>query len=139
MFSETLKKSKQKFSCKYWGFGIRKFGFSMTWARYKAWKKNWGKKYGGSFGLGSKSLGTHTEIWSWFGLPIPKPGFSRTLPLGAPLEYVASHVLILFWSLLCCHGTQSWIVIFFLVDKSAHDIIDWNEIENTFHFVYKVY
>ena len=28
-----IKKSKQKFSCKYWGFGIRKFGCSMTWAR----------------------------------------------------------------------------------------------------------
>ena len=35
MFSESLKKSKQKFRCKYWGFGIRKFGCLMTWARYK--------------------------------------------------------------------------------------------------------
>ena len=26
MFSESLKESKHKFSCKYWGFGIRKFG-----------------------------------------------------------------------------------------------------------------
>ena len=34
VFSESLKKSKQKFSCKYWGFCIRKFGCSMTWARY---------------------------------------------------------------------------------------------------------
>ena len=33
MFSESLKKSKQKFRCKYWGFGIRKFGCSMTRAR----------------------------------------------------------------------------------------------------------
>ena len=34
MFSKSLKKSKQKFHWKYWGFGIRKFGCSMTWARY---------------------------------------------------------------------------------------------------------
>ena len=34
VFSESLKKSKQKFCCKYWGFRIQKFGCSMTWARY---------------------------------------------------------------------------------------------------------
>ena len=34
-----------------------------------------------SFGLGKKSYGTETdtETWSWFRLPIPKPGFGRTL------------------------------------------------------------
>ena len=44
-------------------------------------RKIWGKEYGGSFGLGSKSLGsdTDTETWSWFRLPIPKPGFGCTL------------------------------------------------------------
>ena len=44
-------------------------------------KKVWEKDYGGSFGLGRKSLGTNTdtETWSWFWLPIPKPGFGHTL------------------------------------------------------------
>ena len=44
-------------------------------------EKKWVKEYGGSFGLGSKSLGsdTDTETWSWFWLPIPKPGFGLTL------------------------------------------------------------
>ena len=34
-----------------------------------------------SLGLGKKSCGTETvtETWSWFRLPIPKPGFGRTL------------------------------------------------------------
>ena len=34
-----------------------------------------------SLGLGKKSYGTETdtETWSWFRLPIPKPGFGRTL------------------------------------------------------------
>ena len=34
-----------------------------------------------SLGLGKKSSGpeTDTETWSWFRLPIPKPGFGRTL------------------------------------------------------------
>ena len=32
-----------------------------------------------SLGLGKKSFGTETETWSWFRLPIPKPGFGRTL------------------------------------------------------------
>ena len=44
-------------------------------------KKILGKEYGGSFGLGRKSLGTDTETWSQFRLPIPKPGFGRTLLL----------------------------------------------------------
>ena len=34
MFSESLKQSKHKFSCKYSRFGIRKIGCSMTWARH---------------------------------------------------------------------------------------------------------
>ena len=36
-----------------------------------------------SLGLGKKSYGTETdtETWSWFRLPIPKPGFGRTLQL----------------------------------------------------------
>ena len=36
---------------------------------------------GESLGLGKKSSGpeTDTETWSWFRLPIPKPGFGRTL------------------------------------------------------------
>ena len=36
---------------------------------------------GESLGLGKKSSGpeTYTETWSWFRLPIPKPGFGRTL------------------------------------------------------------
>ena len=44
-------------------------------------KKILGKEYGGSFGLGRKSLGTDTdtETRSQFRLPIPKPGFGRTL------------------------------------------------------------
>ena len=48
-------------------------------------KKIWGKEYGGSFGLGRKSLSTDTdtETWSQFRLPIPKPGFGRTLVAGA--------------------------------------------------------
>jgi hypothetical protein len=35
-----------------------------------------------SLGLGKKSYGTETdtETRSWFRLPIPKPGFGRTLP-----------------------------------------------------------
>ena len=34
-----------------------------------------------SLGLGKKSSGAEadTETWSWFRLPIPKPGFGRTL------------------------------------------------------------
>ena len=34
-----------------------------------------------SFGLGKKSYGTETDTktWSWFRLPILKPGFGRTL------------------------------------------------------------
>ena len=34
-----------------------------------------------SFDIGKKSYGTETdtETWSWFQLPIPKPGFGRTL------------------------------------------------------------
>ena len=38
-------------------------------------------KMGESLGLGKKSSGpeTDTETWSWFRLPIPKPGFGRTL------------------------------------------------------------
>ena len=35
MFSESLKKSKQKFRCKYSWFEIRKIGCSMMWVRYK--------------------------------------------------------------------------------------------------------
>ena len=36
---------------------------------------------GESLGLGKKSSGpeTDTETWSWFRLPIPKPGFGCTL------------------------------------------------------------
>ena len=47
---------------------------------------NWTKflvdfNMGESLGLGKKSSGpeTDTETWSWFRLPIPKPGFGRTL------------------------------------------------------------
>ena len=38
-------------------------------------------KMGESLGLGKKSSGpeTDTETWSWFRLPIPKPGFGCTL------------------------------------------------------------
>ena len=32
-----------------------------------------------SLGLGKKSYGTDTETQSWFRLPLPKPGFGRTL------------------------------------------------------------
>ena len=32
-----------------------------------------------SLGLGKKSYSTDTETRSWFRLPIPKPGFGRTL------------------------------------------------------------
>ena len=48
-------------------------------------RKILGKEYGGSFVLGSKSLGsdTNTETQSWFRLPIPKPGFGRTLRPGS--------------------------------------------------------
>ena len=40
-----------------------------------------------SLGLGKKSSGaeTDTETWSWFRLPIPKPGFGRTLVLAGVL------------------------------------------------------
>ena len=56
-----------------------------------------------SLGLGKKSYGaeTDTETQSWFRLPIPKPGFGRTLPLPqhespfvTPLIYVALHDVI---------------------------------------------
>ena len=30
-------------------------------------RKIWGKENGGSFSLGSKSLGSNTKTWSWFG------------------------------------------------------------------------
>ena len=50
---------------------------------------NWTKflvdfNMGESLGLGKKSSGpeTDTETWSWFRLPIPKPGFGRTLCLN---------------------------------------------------------
>jgi hypothetical protein len=42
-----------------------------------------------SLDLGKKSYGTETdtETQSWFRLPIPKPGFGRTLPHSTvPLE-----------------------------------------------------
>ena len=41
-----------------------------------------------SLGLGKKSYGTETdtETQSWFRLPIPKPGFGRTLPCCSPLN-----------------------------------------------------
>ena len=39
-------------------------------------EKNQGKKTEESLGLGKKSYGTeiNTKTWSWFWLPIPKPG-----------------------------------------------------------------
>ena len=42
-----------------------------------------------SLGLGKKSSGpkTDTETLSWFRLPIPKPGFGRTLPQGDPVGF----------------------------------------------------
>ena len=62
-------------------------------------KKNWGKEYGGSFSLGSKSLGTDTETWSWFQLPIPKPGFGRTLHLTNKYAQELGHSRHLFLQL----------------------------------------
>ena len=47
-----------------------------------------------SLGLGKKSSGpeTDTETWSWFRLPIPKPGFGRTLANGITEH---DHVVVL--------------------------------------------
>ena len=47
-----------------------------------------------SLGLGKKSYGTETdtETWSWFRLPIPKPGFGRTL--RDPLEKFKSNTFM---------------------------------------------
>ena len=56
-----------------------------------------------SLGLGKKSSGaeTDTETWSWFRLPIPKPGFGRTLDRYAQLtrgafiinDFIQIHIL----------------------------------------------
>ena len=76
-----------------WAFGIFYKNLSFThklhdnsvWPRKyskqgtKSMRKIWGKENGGSFGLGRKSLGSDTKTWSWFRLPIPKPGIGRTL------------------------------------------------------------
>ena len=45
----------------------------------KSIRKFWGKENGGSFGLGRKSLGSDSDTETWSRLPIPKPGFDRTL------------------------------------------------------------
>jgi hypothetical protein len=44
-----------------------------------------------SLGLGKKSYGTETdtETQSWFRLPIPKPGFGRTLVQAS--KHITSH------------------------------------------------
>ena len=50
---------------------------------------------GESLGLGKKSYGTNTETQSWFWLPIPKPGFGRTL--FTTTYFARSGYLLLTW------------------------------------------
>ena len=66
---------------------------------------------GESLGLGKKSSGpeTDTETWSWFRLPIPKPGFGHTLECG-PLPWLVERCEI-FGLIDFGHGFLMWLLL----------------------------
>ena len=66
-----------------------------------------------SLGLGKKSSGpeTDTETWSWFRLPIPKPGFGRTLTQNSILFFIIEKVYFSLCLHLVCVTTENTVVL----------------------------
>ena len=103
----------------------------LLWTKCDFQTKNIkGEKMEESLGLGKKSSGpkTDTETWSWFRLPIPKPGFGRTLKYILQFsDFTYSFVWLFFnvsinslfrnlisWCFVIWHNSMNWTLLLYL-------------------------